>query len=613
MFLARTLPAAASLVLLAGLAQAQTYTNVTPVAIPASGNASPYPSTITVSGMPSQPVRSIQVRLLRATHEEPGDLEILLVAPNGQSVLLMSDNYPAEQGLSNTDVLFDDDAPLWRAGVDPSLGIRPEDYSFPGENLPAPAPQRPYLSRLADLASAIGPNVNGNWALYVADDTSPYAGQFAGGWSITFNGERAAIPSPTRFTYQGRLEDGGQPVTGSRRMRFAMWDHPTSTHPSDRWGYDQLFDNVQVENGLFTVNLDFFEPDVLDPKAKWLQIEVWSPARGWESLNPRQELTASPFAAVAKRAVNAISADRALRAATVDSVPWTSVTGAPTPYFTAAGSGARLTNADNLGIGSINPPTARLHIRNSVALTAANTAVFEAPIAGPHASHIHFGPSGDWYIRSANPAGKVVIQDSGGWTGIGTNNPASAFHVAATGGTAVVGGLGVHAGRDSGGNARLEVVNNSGINGTAYIDFTNESSMDYRGRIALTGQGVGSTLNLIAPAVRVEGNFINNSDARDKRDIRPISGALDLVGQLRGTRYFWAPTSHNGNTMPPNEQIGFIAQEVESVLPEIVSTDAKGYKGVSYTSLIPVLVEAVKELRSENEALRRRLEKLESR
>jgi hypothetical protein len=52
-----------------------------------------------------------------------------------------------------------------------------------------------------------------------------------------------------------------------------------------------------------------------------------------------------------------------------------------------------------------------------------NTAYFEATSIGPHASNIHFGTTGDWYIRSASASGKVILQDTGGNVGIGTSNP----------------------------------------------------------------------------------------------------------------------------------------------------------------------------------------------
>ncbi len=57
-------------------------------------------------------------------------------------------------------------------------------------------------------------------------------------------------------------------------------------------------------------------------------------------------------------------------------------------------------------------------------------------------------------------------------------------------------------------------------------------------------------------------------------------------------------------------QIGFIAQELEEVYPELVHTDSKGFKSVSYEKLTAVFVEAVKELKSENDKVKDRLKAL---
>ena len=58
-------------------------------------------------------------------------------------------------------------------------------------------------------------------------------------------------------------------------------------------------------------------------------------------------------------------------------------------------------------------------------------------------------------------------------------------------------------------------------------------------------------------------------------------------------------------------QIGLIAQEVEELFPELVITDEDGIKSVDYSKMVPVLVEAIKELKSENDDLKARLERLE--
>ena len=58
--------------------------------------------------------------------------------------------------------------------------------------------------------------------------------------------------------------------------------------------------------------------------------------------------------------------------------------------------------------------------------------------------------------------------------------------------------------------------------------------------------------------------------------------------------------------------MGLIAQDVEKILPEVVSEDNEGYKSIAYSAVIPVLIEAIKELKAENDVLKVRIEKLEN-
>jgi hypothetical protein len=85
-----------------------------------------------------------------------------------------------------------------------------------------------------------------------------------------------------------------------------------------------------------------------------------------------------------------------------------------------------------VGIGN-GSPTATLQVQSARATAIDNTATFFNPALGPNASHIHYGESGDWYIRSATDTGKVILQDSGGEVGIGTPSPQANLHVALPG------------------------------------------------------------------------------------------------------------------------------------------------------------------------------------
>jgi hypothetical protein len=60
--------------------------------------------------------------------------------------------------------------------------------------------------------------------------------------------------------------------------------------------------------------------------------------------------------------------------------------------------------------------------------------------------------------------------------------------------------------------------------------------------------------------------------------VRPVGDALGLVKRLRGVRYQWDAAAHPGRNFQAGEQIGFIAQEVEEVLPEIVTDGKDGFK-----------------------------------
>jgi|GEM_PF-1346617 len=85
------------------------------------------------------------------------------------------------------------------------------------------------------------------------------------------------------------------------------------------------------------------------------------------------------------------------------------------------------------------------------------------------------------------------------------------------------------------------------------------------------------------------------SDARFKRDINPIENALDKVMKLKGVSYYWNNDNSFGRTFDEFKQIGFIAQEVEKIVPEAVGKDADGVYAMNYQALVPLLAEAIKE------------------
>lgn len=104
------------------------------------------------------------------------------------------------------------------------------------------------------------------------------------------------------------------------------------------------------------------------------------------------------------------------------------------------------------------------------------------------------------------------------------------------------------------------------------------------------------------------GTLTQSSDSRLKTNVNTIGTALDNVLKLRGVTFYWDKTKIPSSS--DNLQYGFIAQEVEKIFPDLVTTDSNGYKTMNYIGVIPVLTEAVKELKKENEELKSTLEDL---
>jgi hypothetical protein len=85
------------------------------------------------------------------------------------------------------------------------------------------------------------------------------------------------------------------------------------------------------------------------------------------------------------------------------------------------------------------------------------------------------------------------------------------------------------------------------------------------------------------------------SDERFKQNITPITTPLQKLLQLNGVEYDMKKEAFQKNNFASSRQMGLLAQSVEKVVPEAVSENADGYKGVDYAKLVPLLIEAIKE------------------
>ena len=87
----------------------------------------------------------------------------------------------------------------------------------------------------------------------------------------------------------------------------------------------------------------------------------------------------------------------------------------------------------------------------------------------------------------------------------------------------------------------------------------------------------------------------SSSDERFKKNINTVESAISKVQELRGVTYDFRTEEFADKNFPEYNQLGFIAQEVEAVIPQVVRTDSEGYKAVDYAKITALLTQAIKE------------------
>ncbi|MGH7244848.1 MAG: tail fiber domain-containing protein [Phycisphaerales bacterium] len=485
----------------------------------------------------------------------------------------------------------------------------------------------------------------------------------------------------TSFTYQGQLRTGGMAQTGDADMRFRLYNAAAS---GQQIGSEIAKNGVTVAGGIFGVDLDFGDVAFLPGAARWLEIDVRSPAGvgNFVTLAGRTAVNPTPLA----QGIAGATITRAGPAA-VDQNQFDGQFNGQIPVrldlaqiwqsFTAGKSGT-LTEIDLSGYGLVTDGSDKLisvKIHSGVGITGAllgtTTALVRqgqsvtikllfnnvslvagelytidptGPIflsgamsdipgasAGPQANYrfafkTFVAPEATISLK-ATRAGLADTARSIDWTNVG-NVPSGLLNAAslwqsATGGISYANRVGIGTTPPA---APLHV---KGEGGVVNIEGTTHCYTQYypfgfaSGRKAFVGipgansltfsvanENSGGTLALVGTNVQVFGNFINTSDARDKKNVREIGDALSLVEKLRGVRFEWNMAGDQGMLLPKGEQIGFLAQEVDGVLPELVAEGSDGHKGVSYVSLVPLLTEAIKQQQAQREGDRKELERL---
>jgi hypothetical protein len=149
------------------------------------------------------------------------------------------------------------------------------------------------------------------------------------------------------------------------------------------------------------------------------------------------------------------------------------------------------------------------------------------------------------------------------------------------------------------GNTYHQGYNTSGVNKSTIVEIYNTARPfvvlyeDSAERLRTTSGGV-----TVTGALTATGNVTAFSDIKLKEDIKVIPNALDKVSKIRGVTFI------RNDIDDKSRQAGVIAQEVEKVLPEVVTTTEDGIKTVAYGNLVGLLIESIKELKKEVEELK---------
>ncbi len=250
--------------------------------------------------------------------------------------------------------------------------------------------------------------------------------------------------------------------------------------------------------------------------------------------------------------------------------------------FNSDGGGyALITQTGNVGIGT-STPAAKMDIKGTDFL-----------------SHFYYGANEDTYIRGGKAGGNVLINDIAGQgnVGIGVADPAYILDV-----------------KD---RMRLRA-NGTNTAGIYLNNAANSTWAAFYGMKTDTQSGIfiGGNWRFWVDntgAGFLNGNLIQTSDKRLKKDFSLLSNSLTDIYKLNGYHFRWIEEARNKEL-----QTGLMAQEVQKIFPELVQTDDKGMLSVNYIGLIPHLIEALKTLKDENtllksnnEAVNSRLQKIE--
>jgi len=287
---------------------------------------------------------------------------------------------------------------------------------------------------------------------------------------------------------------------------------------------------------------------------------------------------------------------------------------------TVMNTSGNIITSGNIGIGRTSP-AAKLDVNGQMILNADNSwvtggirfrnstgSVDGAIVQGMNGAMNYRAPNSDGaaghiFLSGGGSSNLMVIRNNGN-IGIGTTSPTNRL--------SVVGGIDQSGGNTTFNNSLSNAQGNMGIgtggfsNAKLYI----KSDQDYTAYIEQT-VSTKFAIYALGKVGGTNGWFIV-SDVRYKKNIEPLTNSISKVSQLEGVKYDFRTDEFEQLRFNESRQIGLIAQQVRDILPEVVSEDAQGYLSVDYSSIVPVLIEAIKEQQQHIEKLKDELNALRS-
>ncbi len=271
----------------------------------------------------------------------------------------------------------------------------------------------------------------------------------------------------------------------------------------------------------------------------------------------------------------------------------------PSAQWTTDGNGIHSTQ--KVGIGRSAATDKQLIIQGKPNGENATTS-FDGD--GIDMSHGHIALGG-----KAEGLGSIAIRQNSKATGIGS--VAIGDYVETSGENSMA--LGFHLTNTAPNSLVIGTWNNKSAKGLfevgGGIDEDSRSSIFCIKKVS-TGVGLVTILGSLEASGTVSGNVTSPSDRRLKTNITSLEKSIDKVMRLNGVTFNWDKSNAKNANASTTLQYGFIAQEIEKVIPELVSEGSDGYKTVNYIGVIPVLTQAMQEQQKEIEQLKDENKKL---